>query len=48
MEQENPKKILVFKIIAFEAGSTNLIFSNRIVVIGSQYVTKEPEYLRYH
>ena len=23
MEQENPKKILVFKIIAFEAGSTN-------------------------
>ena len=26
IEQENPKKVLVFKIIAFEVGSTNSLF----------------------
>ena len=48
MEQENPKKFLVFKVIAFEAESAILYFWNSALVIGSQYVTKQPQDLRYH
>ena len=40
--KKNQKKFLIFKIIAFELGEKILIFSNRILLIGSQYVTKHP------
>ena len=42
MEQESLKMFLILKIIVFESGSTILIFSNRMLVIGSQYITKQP------
>ena len=41
MEQENQRKFLVFRIIAFERCQKILIFSNRMLVIESQYVTKQ-------
>ena len=42
MEQRNEKKIVVFKIIAFEPNQQIVLFLNRILLIGSQYVTKQP------
>ena len=42
MEQKNKKKILVFKRIRLEQNQQILIFSNRILIIGSQYATKQP------
>ena len=40
MEQKNQEKFFVLKIIAFESGQQILTMSNKILVIGSQCVTK--------
>ena len=42
MEHENQKKFLVFKIIAFEPGSTNSHFLEPDTSHWQSYVTKEP------
>ena len=43
MEQKNSKNLFIFKIFLFEQDPQILIFSNKILVIGSQYVTKQPK-----
>ena len=42
MELKKQKKFLVFKIFAFDRGEQILKIQNSILVIGSQYVTKNP------
>ena len=42
MEKKKEKIFLVVRIISFEPGQQILIFSSRILLIGSQYVTKQP------
>ena len=48
MEQKNQKEFLVSERMWFESGQQILIFSNKILVIGSRYVTKQPKDLRCH
>ena len=42
MEQENEKRILVLKIIAFELGTTNSPIPEDDIILGNQCVTKHP------
>ena len=42
MKQKNLKMFLAAKIIALEVGPTNSHNLGEILVIGSQYVTKQP------